>query len=437
MKILLTGLVSVHWGRVENGNIGNYYIVETTVRELHRVFPDARIVTTFQMTKEFCEKERIEDLPLSLYYSWNENDLKNAYEDYSIACIYKETGTFVKSTPYIDLIKECDLVCDFSGEMWGDHAEPVGENRFFINLLKMRTAQLIGVKTVLLAGSQGPFILTNQYLEFAKVVYKNFNQVLNREAASEVLLKEYGFNTFNVRNFTDPAFLFEPFDIESIKNIIKKDNILSTNKPTVGFILCGFNMIQGPYDKENRSDDEYLHFVNLIEFIINELNSRVFLMSHQNGFEKEGDHIKLINGRDYPFAQKLFQLINERGNVNIDDIVLAKGPYNPKETKAIIGQFDMFITGRIHAFVAAVSQCVPTVIINRGHGGISHRNIGFAKSVGLDDYISNPSSIEDMKAKVTKCWNNRDELRLVLKNRIPEVVNTAHELFNSLKLLDL
>ena len=59
MRILITGQCTLHWGRLEYGNIGNYYITETSVRELRRVFPNAEIVTTFQMTGDFCRRDRI------------------------------------------------------------------------------------------------------------------------------------------------------------------------------------------------------------------------------------------------------------------------------------------------------------------------------------------------------------------------------------------
>lgn len=432
MKILLTGLVSVHWGRVENGNIGNYYIVETTIRELHRVFPSAEILTTFQMTDEFCMKENVTVLPLDIYYSWSDNDLTNALKDFAIAGLYNKHGVLVEKTGYLEVVSNCDLVCDFSGEMWGDHAEPVGNNRFLINLLKMRAAQLIGKPTVLLAGSQGPFNNTILFKSLAQEVLENFTIVVNREAASRELLADNGFNVTNVFSYTDPAFLFEPAPQSEIEDLLKKDNIISPSKKTIGFILCGFNMLEGPYDKEPREDNEFSQFVELIEYIVNELDARVFLMSHQNGFIKEPT-LKLINGRDFPYADRLHQLIKQRNKININDVICQKGPYTPKETKAIINNFDMFVSGRIHAFVAAVSQCVPTVIINRGHGGRSHRNIGFARSVGLQDYISDPSSIDDMKAKVKSCWENKEQLRVILQERIPSVKEKAHQLFDSLK----
>ena len=193
-------------------------------------------------------------------------------------------------------------------------------------------------------------------------------------------------------------------------------------------------MLRGPYDAAPRSDDEFIQFAEAVEFIVEELGARVFLMSHQNGFVKNPE-LKLINGRDYPYAEQLYSVVKKRKKVNINDIILAKGPYTPKQTKAIIGQFDLVVSGRIHAFVAAVSKNVPSVIINRGHGERSHRNIGFARSVGMEDYISDPSLADDIKDKLKKCWQNKEELRRVLENKIPVVKETARSMFNTLREL--
>ena len=51
MNILVTGQCSLHWGRMEFGNIGNYYIIEPFMRELHKAFPDSIIKTTMQMSE--------------------------------------------------------------------------------------------------------------------------------------------------------------------------------------------------------------------------------------------------------------------------------------------------------------------------------------------------------------------------------------------------
>lgn len=430
MRILVIGQCTVHWGRLEFGNIGNYYITETTFRELHRVFPNAEIVTTFQMTDEFCDCERITCLPMELFYSWSEKDLPLALEEYGIAEFYSTTGILIKETPFIKELLQTDLVLDFSGELWGDHAKPVGENRFLIGLLKDRTAQLLGKKTVLLAGSQGPF--SNPAIKsFAKEVFRNFDIVLNREASSVELLKENGFDVSKVRNFTDPAFLFEPFKRNKVENILLDEGIVNGDRPIVGFILCGFNMLEGPYDKWPRRDDEFMQFAEAVEFIINKLGTKVITFSHQNGFELP-PNFKLINGRDYPYAQRLHDYVIERGNVNPEYIHCIAKPYLPKEIKAIIKEMDMLISGRIHGFVAGVSQFIPTVIINRGHGPVSKRNIGFTKSVGFEDFLCDPRDVNDIVNKIDKCWTNRTALKETLKQKIPVVQKTAHELFDSL-----
>lgn len=433
MRILLTGLVTVHWGRAEFGNIGNYYIIETTVRQLHRVFPDAEIVTTFQMTDDFCKRENITVLPMELYYSWDNNDLSNALKELGIAELFSKTAKLFETTPYIAEVLKSDLILDFSGEMWGDHAEPVGQNRFLVNLIKMRVAQLLNKKTALLAGSQGPFNNCPE-IEFAKLVFKNFDIVSNRESMSKEILEKFGFNTSKVQNFTDPAFLFDPKPTNKMEETFVNLNLTNKSKPNIGFVLCGFNMIEGPYDKEPRRDDEFLQFAEVVEYIINKIDANVYLLSHQNGFIKTPE-FKLINGRDFPYAKQLFDVVKKRGNTNIEKLICVDIPYLPKELKAIIGQFDMFISGRIHAFVAASSQYVPTVIITRGHGGVSHRNIGFAKSVGLENYISNPASTSDMIEKIQKCWDNNQNLRKKLEIEIPKVKQTAMACFDSLKLI--
>ena len=87
---------------------------------------------------------------------------------------------------------------------------------------------------------------------------------------------------------------------------------------------------------------------------------------------------------------------------------------------------------RISCLVAALSQNVPSLLITRGHGPVSHRNIGFARSVGIEDYIANPKSADDLKEKIKKCWDNRVSLRKYLEDRIPIVQETARMAFTIL-----
>ena len=110
MRIFVIGQCTLHWGRMEYGNMGNYYVITPFFRELHRVFPKADVLTTFQMSDDFCRRERVSCLPMELYYGWNDTDLANARRELQIAMFYSKTGNLEARTEYIDAVMASDLV---------------------------------------------------------------------------------------------------------------------------------------------------------------------------------------------------------------------------------------------------------------------------------------------------------------------------------------
>jgi colanic acid/amylovoran biosynthesis protein len=428
MKIFVMGQCTLHWGRMEYGNIGNYYIIEPFFKELHRVFPDANIVTTLQMTDSFSRKENIHVVPMDLYYGWKEDDLDIALKEFAISLIYNETKRIFKKTPYIEEVINSDLVIDFSGDMWGDNADLVGENRFFIGLLKDRVAQLLNIPTVMIAGSPGPFNKNKNILPFTRTVYENFALVTNREKISTSLLIKDGFNITKTVDLACPSFLFEvssDIEIQEFnKSIARRDNY-----PMIGFILCGWNMSEGPFNKWPRKDKEYIQFTRVIEYLVTELKSIVCLMSHSNGFEKVPD-FKLVKGRDFYLCSQLYNLLD---NTIKERVILLDTIYLPAQTKAIIKQFDMLISGRVHGAIAALSQSIPTVILDYGHDPKAHKLQGFAQLLDIQEYVANPASIVDIVEKVKKCWDNKESVSQKLKEKNITIRDLARQNFDLLK----
>ena len=430
MNILLIGQTTLHWGRMEYGNIGNYYIVEPFIRELHRVFPEATIRTTLQMTDDFCQKEKVVRLPIELYYSWDdENYLNTCIKELGIATLYQETGKIFATTPYIKEVINSDLVIDFSGDIWGDNADFVGKNRFLIGAIKDRVAQLFGKKTAMLAGSPGPF--KNHDNQFTRTVFEAFDLVTNREAVSVELLKEQNFETEKVVSLACPAFLFEPEKEEKMLSIYKQNELDDSSVQKIGFIVCGWNLKEGPYDKKIVKDEELLDFVKAIEFLLQKDNVKIFLMSHSNGFELP-PNFKLIQGRDFPYAKQIFEILEKRKIADMHKVKLIDGVYNPAETKAIIRKFDMLVSGRIHAAVAALSQNIPTVIFDYGHEPKAHKLRGFARVAQVEEYLTDPTDFNGMIETVDKCWENRSKIKQNLEQRIPEVKKDAQRNFDLL-----
>ena len=431
MNILLIGQCTLHWGRMEFGNIGNYYIIEPFIRQLHEVFPKSLIRTTFQMSHDFCRKEELEVLPMEYYYGWNKGDLPNAYKELKLAEGYQKNGFIEETTPFIDEVLWSDLVIDFSGDIWGKNADFLGSNRFLVGLYKDRVAQKLGKKTVMLAGSPGPF-KEGETLEFAKEVYKSFDLVTNREPVSTAVLENYGFDTSNTQSLACPAFLFEPIK-KSHLNFEEIRKISKSQKPVVGFTICGWNFLTGPFDKWPIAEKEYDVFVEALESFVLTRDVTICLFSHSNGFHIPPEPFELIHGRDYPIIKQLQSIIQKRSKIK--DLMVLDNVYSAWETKEILSNFDMIISGRVHAAVGGISQNIPTVIIDYGHEPKAHKLKGFAIVSGALEYLADPASEMDLLLKMEQCWENREKYKENLKEQMPLVKQKAEENFVALKKL--
>lgn len=429
MKILLTGQCSLHWGRMEFGNIGNYYIIEPLIRELHSTFPKCVIKTTFQMSARFSLEENIEVLPMDYYYGFKNTDLKNSKTEFQIASKFNEDSQLETTTPYINEVLNADLVINFSGDIWGDNSDFLGEDRFLVGLYKDRTAQLLGKKTVMLAGSPGPFT-ENKNLSFAKEVFAHYDLVTNREAFSRRILEDNGFNTSKLKDLSCPAFLFEPRNIPSIGEIHKE--LESGNNKIVGVILCGWNFLDGPFDKWPRENKDYIFLVDqLINFLDRNNEAKLCLMSHSNGFIPGKEPFELIHGRDYPIIKQLQNVLEDKGYSK--RIFTLDGVYDAWTTKAIIAKFDMLLSGRVHAAVAGMSQNIPTVVIDYGHEPIAHKLKGFANEAGMVEMVADPRKHNEIFNKMLYCFENKELIKKQLQHNIPKTKLSAKLHFKYLK----
>lgn len=417
-NILVIGQCTLHWGRMEFGNIGNYYVIEPFFQKLRETFPNANICTTFQMSDEFQSMTGVSCLPMHYYYGWQDSDLSIAYKEYAIATIYHNTNSLVETTPYINSILDSDLVIDYSGDIWGMNADFVGKDRFLVGLLKDRTAQLLGKKVVMLAGSPGPF-KRDAILPFAREVFEHFYYVSNREAISREVLTEYGFDVERVVNAACPAFLFEPCPQKDILPYLKGTPLENKNKPVIGFILCGWNMLKGPFNREDWSNEEFSQYVELLTYMIKKYDVEICLLSHSNGFELP-PQFKHIHGRDYPLVKRLYEILRESDISN--HVYLFDSIYSPKETKAIIANFDMLVSGRVHGAVAGLSQSIPTVIVDYGHEPKAHKLQGFAEVAGVKEFVVAPNDIWRMKEVVDKCWTQRKRIHEYLVERNQSII---------------
>lgn len=419
-RIMIIGQCSLQWGRMEFGNIGNFYIVDPMFAQLRRVFPDAIIKTTMQFSKEFCDKYEIETLPLEEYYDFtSEHNLENARQEYEEVL----KGELCKSA-YVEEVKQSDMIIDFSGDIWGDNADFLGKDRFETGLYKDMTAQLLK-PTVMIAGSPGPF--RNHEIDFVKKVFSGFSLVINREPVSSFLLRQMNFDMTKVRMYPCPSFLFQGKK-QNADFILKSQNH-DESKIKIGMMLCGWNFERGPFDLWPRRDDEYQRFVDLVKTVGEKFNAHFYIMSHANGFDIPPAPFELKHGRDYPIAKQFSRILQENA---IQDVTLLDGVYDPWTTKGIISQFDVLISGRMHGAVAGISQNIPTVIIDYGHEPKAHKLAGFAEVAEMENYIANPNDTNDLILKATMCITNRAQIRKDLERKMEKIKAEAKEQFDIL-----
>ncbi len=431
-RIFIGGLTSSGLGGMEFHNLGNYVIMEPFIYYLKKEFPDAVINTSIQMSDHFCKKYAITSLRDQRFWTYRKLTAYETTKDIFKVAVWKVVKTlfgkdwdFILNSPLLIELKKSNLVIDFSGDIFGDNAS---YRQFLEDCAEIFIAKILGKPVAMLISSPGPFKKKWRQI-LGRFILNKVDLITNREPISTELMRKYGVSNPNMFSTACPGFLFEAPNKNEVLPILKNEELVfEDNKPLIGLIVCGWNMPIAPYNKLTRENWELEPFIDLLKYLVTTLNTRVLLFSHQNRNDNQGN---LIQGNDHAIIDQIYSLINDS---EVDKSVLRlKGLYNARESKGIISQCSMLISGRIHGAVSGLSQCIPTVILDYGHEPKAHKLKGFALNVGLEKYVANPSNSQDMIAKVSEVWGNRDEIHSFLCKRIPKVQELALSNFKMLR----
>jgi colanic acid/amylovoran biosynthesis protein len=106
-----------------------------------------------------------------------------------------------------------------------------------------------------------------------------------------------------------------------------------------------------------------------------------------------------------------------------------------REIHKFIGGLDMLVAGRAHAAVAALSQGVPTILIDYGHGPVAHKTRGFLELYGQENCLVEPSNLRQFEKVLRKSWASLELVSERLLNQHESVLSLVEEMGNS--ILDL
>lgn len=123
--LLVTGQLTLEPERLENGNIGNAYVVVGLFFSLREHFPKATIRTTLQVSEGLQRRCRLEVLPPSVYI-----DPRGPALD----------SVRINTASWKSAVLASDIVLDVSGDLWGPNADSIAQNRFVAGLERMNQA---------------------------------------------------------------------------------------------------------------------------------------------------------------------------------------------------------------------------------------------------------------------------------------------------------
>jgi colanic acid/amylovoran biosynthesis protein len=366
-KIFVGGLLSLEPHRLENGNIGNWYITSAILSQ----FKNYEVYTSWQISQKTLERLNISNIQIL-----DEVELE------------KKVKKSTRDSLYIDI----------HGDLMGDNSQLLGEGRLLESVERTMRIQNY-VSTAFLASSPGPFENCNEILNLIKKCYSQYNYISLREPSSYDLLKDLNFDLSKTVIRPCPSVLFQ----ERVNNqeFMQDFNTFQkkSSKKIVGLALSNWNLPVESFWNEKVSEDSLMKITKLIKILLR-LDLSVALISHSNGFKTHPDgSIYSTPGRDRKLIDQILRIPDVR---TFKNRIFTAPDMRPREMYNFLGKLDAILAGRVHAGLAALSQGVPTLFIDYATGPLAHKTKGFSQ-LGLykklikltDDTTSLTQVLED------------------------------------------
>ena len=326
------------------------------------------------------------------------------------------TVPFVKKLlrmqPYIRTLSETKLFVSVAG---GDSFSDIyGFSRFVSVVLPQVVPLLLRKRLVLLPQTYGPFSNRLVRATASWVMNKSY-LVFARDRRSCDIAKEMVENDTKVRMSYDMAFALLPE--KPTAGIPREMLSIPDTSNVIGFNVSGL-LYSGGYTGANMFGlkDPYPEIVErCIEKLLRHPENIVVLIPHVFG-----DQAVLEN--DAVACRNVLGILDGKYQ---DRLRVLAGEYNAPEVKHIIGKCNFFVGSRMHACIAAVSQCVPAAAI-----AYSDKFLGVMNSIQMDNLVLDARSLsaEEIARDCVNLYDHRDALRLELENRMPGICRSSKEL---------
>ena len=316
--------------------------------------------------------------------------------------------------PHLRPLYEADMTGAIAG---GDSFSDIyGLARLFYVTLPQLLILFLGKPLVVLPQTIGPF-KTWLGRAVAKFILRRAERVYSRDRTSEPEIRQLlGSRAARLRFSHDVGFVLEPARPGP-------DEFAWLARARGRGVLVGLNvsglLLMGGYNRSNLfglKDDYRDLVVKLARYLVGQADANVLLVPHVFGAHPESD------------TSACARLLAELGPEFPGRIHAVPGELNHHEIKYVIGQCDFFIGSRMHACIAALSQCVPAACL-----AYSRKFIGVMESIGCGGLVADLEVMDNQEilAAVDRIYASRAEWHQLLQERMPAVRAGVLELFSS------
>ena len=384
MKIFVDAL-----SRIPTVSIGTQALIIGCLQILHRRFPDA----TFLMLSRHPAQERhyLDALGLDIEYVPRAASQWDAWRQLR------------------GILRRVDAVAS----AWGDGY--VGRPAWRL-LEKARLLKRRGVPLVLFTASLGPF-KPGRDAWCARRGLGLFDALTVRDLNSLRHVQALGLR--NAQCLPDTAFVLAPAPDAAVDALLRREGI-PTDVPWVG--VNASILLQHRFPAlHGRAYADVM--AELVAHVRRTTQRPALLIPHQiypaDFAGLTPDIQRSFHGDDRVAADSILERLADRTGTYV-----LRGDYSPAEYKGVLKRCDLFIGGRMHAVIGAVSAQVPSVIMQ-----YSHKASGVMESLGLNEWVWDvraPSA--ELFARIDKAWAERNALRARLAERTGRAAEEAYRL---------
>jgi colanic acid/amylovoran biosynthesis protein len=421
---LRIGLIGASFG---TGNMGVGALAAGAIRCLHDRWPDADIFILDYAIKSSAHQLLLNDVQVRIELL-NIRFSKKLYQSNNIAMLI----VLASLISLIPSSKICNWILSknktlreiyrsnmFASVAGGDSFSDIyGLRRFVYVTLPQILVILVGVKLILLPQTFGPFHSRLSRI-VARFITKKADVIYARDHQSAAIV-----NDLHGKSESSPKPMFR-YDVgfalqpTAVAGPFTKSQCVMADGGFVGVNVSGL-LYMGGYNKDNMFgiQADYHEFVHsLLDLLIIAKGASVLLIPHVFGDNESSES-------DVTACNAVYQHCKDRFGHRLN---LLQGVYDQGEIKYVIGRCDFFIGSRMHACIAALSQCVPSVCV-----AYSDKFIGVMETINQPGLVADARKLDkdQLLAWCEQCYEHRNEVRQRLEEFMPEVLEEALHLFS-------